>query len=219
MGIAWASRTRPDILAAVSHKQTRCASPRQIDMDDLGYMIGYLANTPSRGIVIDCKELQLYLYVDVGHATHEDKKSHSGGIASCGRLGQGGVPIICKSMKQRIVALSSTEAELVGLSDLFDILLYLERLFKFLCIEELKRPYTVYQDNTSTMTIAYLGRPSSQSRRRFIDIRYFWIKEHLDNNVARLEYLKSADQFADVLASVRSGHAFLHQTTVIMGKP
>ena len=47
-------------------------------------------------------------------------------------------------MKQGIVALSSTETELVGLSDLFDILLYLERLFKFLCIEELKRPYTVY---------------------------------------------------------------------------
>ena len=85
MRIAWASRTRPDILAAVSHRQNRYASPRQIDLDDLGYMIGYLANTPSQGIVIDCKELQLYLYVDVGHATHEDKKSQSSGIASCGR--------------------------------------------------------------------------------------------------------------------------------------
>ena len=69
------------------------------------------------------------------------------------------------------------------------------------------------------MTIAYLGRPSSQSRRRFIDIRYFWIKQHLDNNVARLEYLKSVDQFTDVLASVRSGPAFLYQTNVIMGTP
>ena len=88
---------------------------RQIDLNDLDYMIGYLANTPSRRIVVDCKALQLYLYVDVDHATHKDKKIEPQRWNN--RLLQG------------IVALSSTEAELVGLSDLFDNLLYLESLF------------------------------------------------------------------------------------------
>ena len=148
--------------------------------------------------------------MDVGHATHKDKKSQSVGIDPCGCIGQGGVQIFCKSMKQRIVTLSSTEAELVGLSELFDILLYLERLFKFLCLEELKRPYTVHQDNTSTMTIAYLGRPPSQSRRHFLDTRYFWTITWPDSSIS------SPRTSSDVLASVAlSGHAFLHQTTVI----
>ena len=69
-------------------------------------MTGFLANYPNAGIVIDCKSTQLYLYVDVGHATHGDMRSHTGGsIVSLGRLGYGGVPIIWKSLKQKVVSL------------------------------------------------------------------------------------------------------------------
>ena len=56
-------------------------------------------------------------------ATHEDKRSHTGGmVTTMGKLGDGGVPIVWKSLKQKVVALHSTSAELIGLSDMFDLL-------------------------------------------------------------------------------------------------
>jgi hypothetical protein len=78
--------------------------------------------------------------------------------------------------------------------------------------------FSVFQDNTSTITIAYMGRSSSHAKRRFIEIRYFWFKEHLDGGFAKLDYLKSEDHPADpLLASVRSGAEFKHFTNLIMG--
>ena len=82
MSIAWLVRTRPKIAAAVAHKQTKCTAPRDIDNRDLAYIIGFIANNLNAGMVIDCKDVQLlYLYVDVGNATHEDKKSIRGGLS------------------------------------------------------------------------------------------------------------------------------------------
>jgi hypothetical protein len=180
-------------------------------------MIGFLANNINAGIVIDCKDIQLYLYVDVGHATHEDKRSHTGGMVTMGKLGDGGVPIVWKSLKQKVVSLHSTSAELIGLSDMFDLLQCANDLMQFLQPGCQKMPFSVFQDNTSTITIAYMGRSSSHAKRRFIEIRYFWFKEHLDGGFAKLEYLRSEDHPADLLASVRSGAEFKHFTNLIMG--
>ena len=217
MSIAWLVRTRPNIATAVAHKQTKCSAPTAIDLEDLGYIIGFLANNLKAGIVIDCKDTQLYLYVDVGHATHPiDMRSHSGAIVSMGKLGTGGVPIVWKSLKQKVVSLHSTSAELIGLSDMFDLLQCANDLMSFICVPQ-EQPFTVYQDNTSTITIAYMGRSSSQAKRRFLEIRYFWFKEHLDAGFAKLEYLASEDHPADLLASVRSGAEFKHFSSMIMG--
>jgi hypothetical protein len=71
----------------------------------------------------------------------------------------------------------------------------------------------VSQDNTSTITIAYMGRSSSYGKHRFIDIRYFWFKEHLEAKFAELVYLASAD----LLASIRSEAEFRHFSKLIMG--
>ena len=216
MSIAWLVRTRPNIATAVAHKQTNCSAPRDIDNRDLAYMIGFLANNLNAGMVIDCRDTQLYLYVDVGHATHTDKKSHTGALVTMGKLGEGGVPIIWKSLKQKVVSLSSTSAELIGLSDMFDLIQCAHELVTFLQVPQ-DTPFTVFQDNTSTITIAYMGRSSSHAKRRFIEIRYFWFKEHLEANFAKLDYLASANHPADLLASVRSGAEFNNFSKLIMG--
>ena len=54
-------------------------------------MIGFVANNINAGIVRTS-------YVDVGHGTHEDKRSHTGGMVTMGKLGNGGVPIVWKSL-------------------------------------------------------------------------------------------------------------------------
>ena len=220
MSIAWLVRTRIDIALAVAHKQTRCVGALKVDLRDLDHIMGYLASTPSKGIIIHCTNLQLCLYVDVGHATHPDMKSHTGSLVTCGEYGKdsGVAPIMWSSNKQKVVTLSSTSAELVGVSDKFDKLQTAHDLFQFLKIKQVQ-PYKVFQDNTSTITIAYLGRPSAHANRRFLEIRFFWFKEFLESKFAQLEYLPSDDHPADVLASVRSGAGFKRMINLIMGLP
>ena len=139
-------------------------------------MIGFLANNINAGIVIDCKDIQLYLYVDVGHGAHEDKRIHTGGMVTMGKLVDGGIPIVWKSLKKKVVSLHLTSAELIGLSDMFDLLQCANDLMQFLQPGCQKMSFSVFQDNTSTITIAYMGRSSSHAKRRFIEIRYFWFK-------------------------------------------
>ena len=217
MSIAWLVRTRPNIAAAVAHKQTNCSAPCDTDDRDLAYIIGFIANNLNVGMVIDCKDVQLYLYMDVGHATHEDRKSHTGGLVSMGKLGEHGVPLVWKSLKQKVTTVSSTSVELTGVSDMFDLLQCAHELAEFIQARQVAL-FTVYQDNTSTIIIANMGRSSSHAKRRFIDIRYFWFKEHLEAKFAELVYLASADHPADLLASIRSsGAEFRHFTKLIMG--
>ena len=75
------------------------------------------------------------------------------------------------------------------------------------------------QARQNTPFIAYMGRSSSHAKCRFIDIRYFWFKEHLEAKFAELVYLASADHPADLLASIRSGAEFRYFTKLIMGLP
>ena len=99
-------------------------------------------------MVINCRDLQLYLYVvDVVYATHEDRKSHIGGLVSIDKLGEHGVPLVWKFLKQKITILKSTSAELIGVSDMFDLLQCGHELVEFIQAQQ-KTPFTVYQDNT-----------------------------------------------------------------------
>jgi hypothetical protein len=122
---------------------------------------------------------------------------------------------VWKSLKQKVTTVKSTSAELFGVSDMFDLLQCAHELAEFIQARQ-ETPFTVYQDNTSKYH--HQGRPLSHAkRRRFIDISYFWFKEHSEAKFTELVYLAFADHPADLLASVRSGAEFRHFTKLIMG--
>ena len=213
--LAWLTRTRPDISCAVAYKQTYCANPRNIDLDDLEFIVGYLAEFPLLGIFINVKSWDLTLWIDASWAPHSDRKSHTGCIVTVGKINL--TSLIWKSCKQKVVAASSTEAELIGASDMIDLAFVAKMYLEFLNVK-IPMPIRVMQDNTSTITIAYLAHPSQSSRRRFIDIRYFWFKQFLDSSEIRMDFCPGDNQIADCLASVRSGDRF-HTTRIqMMGK-
>jgi hypothetical protein len=89
-----------------------------------------------------------------------------------------GFPISSKSTKQKVVMRSSTESELVCLFSGMDILLYVRRIGQFLHIPS-KVALPVYQDNTSTIAMANMGKGSAQSNSKFMDLKYFWIQEQV----------------------------------------
>jgi hypothetical protein len=204
--VAWLERTRLDICAAVSYLQTEQANPRVIDWDDLQHVLGYLRGAGNLGISYYVKSMQPFQSIDVAFAVHpRDRTSHTGWVIT---VGPEGPPAAWGTSKQKGVAPSSTaDGELVGLSDKADNLLVVESKLIFFGVK-VTRPMTILQDNTSTITMSYMGRPSAHARRRFIDIRYFWLKQYLDDRTFELVYCASQLMLADPLASIRGGQEF-----------
>ena len=182
-------------------------------MARLDRVIGYLADTPKLGINIRVKEMKIYGYCDASWACHQDLKGHTGVIVT---IGYNGFPIYCKSQKQKVVSRSSTEAELIALFTGVDYLLYLKRLFAFMGYKS-EEPITILQDNTSAITMAYMGKTGSGSNYKYMDLKYFWIKDYLDNRVFELKYLQTDSMLADFMASPRVGSVFRLMRNTLMG--
>ena len=213
--VAWMVKTRPDIACAVSYLQTQQATPRMVDWQDVQHVLGYLRGTGNLGILYNVTSLVPGQLIDVALAAHErDRKSHTGSVIV---MGPGGPAVEWSSTKQGSVAPDACGGELIGLSDKADALLLMRERMKFLGGPK-QGTWEIYQDNTSTITISYMGRPSTAARRRYIDIRYFWLKQYLDANVFRLVYCPSKLMYADVLASVRSGAEFHDFVTRFMSR-
>ena len=208
-----ATRTRPDILTAVCALATKSKSPNIHDMKRVDRIIGYLATTKELGIKVHVKDIKLYAYIDASWACHIDRKGHTGIIVTMGKFG---FPIMYKSQKQKVVTRSSTEAELVGMFTGLDIVLYIRRLCKFFGYNQ-EEEITIYQDNTSAIQMAYMGRGASNSTSKYMDLKYFWIKDYLDAKLFKLEYLNTNVHIADFFASPRIGQDFRGMRDTIMG--
>jgi hypothetical protein len=173
-----AKRVRCDILLTVAYLTTTVSHPTQSDRDKLDRLIRYLHQSyhaGHRGIKLTpgSAGIQPFGFFDAAYGVHTDGKSHTGACLMIGGAG----PVSTDSTRQSIVTKSSTEAELVGMSDSMNQLIHLRRLL--IAQGHTIGPATVYQDNQSSMALLAKGRSTSK-RSRHIEIRYFWAKERCD---------------------------------------
>jgi len=196
-----AKRVRPDTLTATAFLTTRVAAPTEQDWNKLERLLKYIRSTASFGIVLEAsKNLAVLAWIDASYGVHPDGKSHSGLVIS---LGRGAVMV--KSVKQKIVSKSSTESELIGLSDHSTPAIWTRDFLTYQGYE--MDPATVYQDNKSTICMAEKGR-STSDRTRHIAIRYFWVKDRIAAREMKVEYLPTANMLADILTKPLQGELF-----------
>ena len=114
-------------------------------------------------------------------------------------------PFLAKSTKQRLVTRSSTEAEIVAFSDNCSPVI---RSRDFLIAQSYDMPPAkVYQDNMSSMALELRGA-SKSDKTRHVNIRYFWVKDRIDNNEISVEYKPTDEMIADVLTKPLQGKKF-----------
>ena len=207
-----AKRTKPECLTAVSYLTTRVTKCTVDDVDKLQRLVRYIGATRDRGVVLmpGGEGITVKLYVDASYGVHHDGKSHTGSCVVIGEVGA----VHCRSSKQLIVTKSSTEAELVGLSDSANQGLFIRT---FLIAQGYHMPaMTILQDNQSCMALIARGR-SGAERTRHIQIRYFWVKERVDKGEVKIEYLRSEDMYANVLTKPLQGAQFQRERECLTG--
>jgi histone deacetylase 1/2 len=87
-----------------------------------------------------------------------------------------------------------------------DFVIWFKRVLEFLRIPQ--KTIRVFQDNTSTISMAFFGRGSSGSNTRHIDIKYFFTKQFVEDGTIVLEHLPRENMIADFFASPRTGQSF-----------
>ena len=140
-------------------------------------------------------------FIDVAYGVHMDMKSHTGGAMTFGT----GV-ISSKSLKQKLNVKSSTEGEVVGMSDYVAFPIW----FRYL-LEEQGYSVTeniVYQDNQSAMKIEKNGIQSCGKKSRHINSRYFFIKDRVEQNKIKIEYCQTEKMLADFFTKPLQGGLF-----------
>ena len=120
----------------------------------------------------------------------------------------------CRSEKQRIVTKSSTEAELVALSDSCNQGLHIRKFLQSQGYEI--GAVVVYQDNLSCMALVARGR-SAAEKTRHIDIRYFWVKERVDKGEVLVEHLGTENMYANVLTKSLQGAQYDREVKMLTG--
>ena len=141
--------TRPDILFATTYLATKCESPTQADMDAALKVVTYLRTTGVLAFVYSGSELSVQVYADASHGVHLDGRGHS-----CIIITLGSAPIATRSVKQKLVALHSTDAEVIAVTEAATYVLWLRVLLAELQFT-LESPIPVHQDNTSAILIYY----------------------------------------------------------------
>jgi hypothetical protein len=196
-----AKRVRPDLLVAVSFLATRVLYATEQDDIKLTRALKYLRSTADLGLTLEANDIISVLgYMDASYGVHIDGKSHTGTAIT---LGKGAV--YAKSGKQKVVSKSSTEAELIGLSDSASQIIWTR---DFLIGQGYKvDAATIFQDNLSTMALVKNGQSNSE-RSRHINIRYFFVKDRVDQGEVRIEYKPTGEMIADVLTKPLQGSLF-----------
>jgi hypothetical protein len=200
--LAYLSRkVRPDLTTLCAFLSTRVTRCTEEDWMKLERGLKYLNDSTELGITLQAVEpLTITAYVDAAYGVHADGKSHSGASIS---LGAGAVHV--KSSKQKIVSRSSTEAELIAVTDATSQIIWTRNFLS-------EQGYDMHeaiinQDNRSTIAMAERGRSTSE-RTRHIDIRHFFIKDRIESGEVKLEYLPTEEMIADILTKPLQGALF-----------
>ena len=124
-------------------------------------VIQYLRNRGNYADEFSGTTIKLSVYFDASHELHIDMKGHTAIIITLGTA-----PIMTRSAKQKIVALHSTDAEMIAMCDGLTYGIWIRLLLSELLFE-IDRPIQVYQDNMSAILLYNGGGQFKRSKHMY----------------------------------------------------
>ena len=189
------SSTRPDITFATNYLSRFQVDPTERRWNDVKKVMKYVKGTEDHGLIYKRLEpldkFHVYGFADADWASDAtSRRSTTGYIFFVNHK-----PISWNARKQNSVALSSTEAEYMALSEATQEALWIIKFFKELGWDV--APVTIYEDNQSCIELT--NNNKFHQRTKHIDIRYHFIREAIEENLIKIEYIETKFQIADML--------------------
>ena len=179
--------TRPDLAYAV-HQHCRVLSrPTPELMAELDYVFSYLAENRGIGIRFTPEDGVLRGTAD---ASWEVRASTSGWIVYWH-----GAPLCWGSRKQKSIALSSCESEIVALSDAAKEVIYLRKFVRGLVPSLPEGPTVLSTDNKAARDLSY--NPEHHDRSKHIARRHFFIRDMVEAQEIVVPLVSTEDNDAD----------------------
>ncbi|GKF84555.1 hypothetical protein Tco_0249453, partial [Tanacetum coccineum] len=132
----------------------------------------------------------MYLTSNVDHAGCQDTRRSTSGSAQF----VGDKLVSWPLKKQKCTTISSTEAEYISLSGCCAQILWMRSHLTDYGFQFNKIP--LYYDNKSA--IALCCNNVQHSKAKYIDIRCHFIKEHVENGIVELYFVRTEYQLADI---------------------
>ena len=162
----------------------------------------YLNKTGYIPLTLEVDNIQVIKWsIDASYGTHPDFKSHAGGSMTMGK----GTPVSI-SKKQKINSRSSTEAEVVGIDNAFGLIAWTRNFM--MCQGHTITDNIVYQDNEAAMLLEMNWRSSSTKRTKYMNIRYFLVRDRLDRKEMSIEHCGTVDMTGDYFSKSVQGKQF-----------
>jgi hypothetical protein len=175
------------------------SNPSKDHLDKALYIFKYLAGTQEYTLSYKGSQgLMAYADADWGSDPHL-RRSTSGYI-----LTLAGAAVSWSSRVQKTVALSSTEAEYMSLSDASRQLVWVRSLMQEIGFN--LGPIPLCGDNQGAIFIA--SNPVQERRTKHIDIRFHYIREVVDRGELQLFFIPSEKNIADMLTKNLSRDKF-----------
>jgi hypothetical protein len=212
-GLRYLLHTRPDLAFVVGYLSRFMEQPHEEHVVAVKRILRYVAGTRGCGLHYARKEkdcaLKLTGYSDADMADDIDtRKSTTGVIYFLGNS-----PITWQSSKQKVVALSSCEAQYIATATVACQAIWLARLLNDIIGEKIAAP-DLKVDNMSA--IALTKNPVFHDRSKHIAIRYHYIRECVDGGTIIISYTPTTSQPADILTKVL-GRVRFQELCILIG--
>ena len=183
--------TRPDIAYAMGSVSRFMTNPEKQHQEAVKWIIRYLRGTIDQCLCFRKGELRLQGFADgdfTGEVDH--RRSTTGYVFTLGTIAVSWV-----SQIQKIVALSTTEAEYMAVTEVSKEMIWLQGLLAELGFRQTKN--VLHSDNQSVIHLA--KNSAFHSRTKHIGLRYHFVRSLLDDGLLTLEKIQGSKNPADML--------------------
>ncbi|KAM2012453.1 hypothetical protein ACFX1T_024318 [Malus domestica] len=202
--------TRPDISQAVSIVSRYMHNPGKGHWQAVKWILRYILGTVDVGLLFQQDKVTgqcVVGYVDSDYAGDLDKRRSTTGFV----FTIAGGPVSWRSILQSTVALSTTEAEYMAVTEAIKEAIWLQGLPDDLGVQQ--DHVDVHCDSQSAIHLA--KNQVHHARTKHIDVRFHFVREVIDEGDILLQKIGTADNPANMLIKPVSLHKFKHYLDLI----
>ena len=195
--------SRPDIALAASMLSEHLQNPSPKHLEAANYCLSYLHFTQSLAITYSGQndDSQQFAFANTGHA-HISSDASFADDKTTRKSRQGylfslfGGPIAWKASKQNTVTTSSTEAELLAVSQVGKELIWWENFFHEINFK-LPGKMSICCDNRQTIRLLTNESPQLTTKLRHVDIHHHWLRQEVMKRRIHIEWISTIEMPAD----------------------